>query len=48
MVYFIPVYNILKVVNNNQKVGTKIEEFIRLLDEHSDYVWHEIVGDIVM
>lgn len=28
-------------------VGTKMEEFIRLLDEHLDHIRHEIIGDTI-
>lgn len=30
-----------------QKAGAKMEEFVRLLDEHLDYIRHEFVGDTV-
>ena len=45
--YFFSTYGILKEVNHCQKVGTKMEEFVRLLDERLDYIRHEIVGDTV-
>lgn len=38
-------YNINKI--KGLGVGTKMEEFIRLLDEHLAHIRHEIIGDTI-
>ena len=44
---FVSDAGILKVLNYNQKTGTKMEEFVKLLDKQLAYIWHEIIDDTV-
>lgn len=45
--HFVSGYDILKAENDNLKAGLKMEEFVKLLDKHLDYIRHEIIGDTI-